>query len=347
MLIAQELTVEPFYTEGLMYPAGPPLGGVHSFVSNKEDELIVYDSRGEKPFTIINIDTRESRQFGSWGRGPGEITPKTAISLRYSDDQIYAYDMMTQIIHLFNDDGTYLRSYLSPPKFMMGFLHVFDSETIFFRSEYSDNSESRKYWLQKATLSSGIWEKTNQGVLPLDFDESFHAIKNNATLSFGPVSFHNSGKIYIASLYSTLIAGYELDGTKIFETFSPERFPVPASELTIRANFVTGEPERSVFHAIDISADESFIYMLYSGQEYDYQSVSGVLTQSGGELQEDIRPGESRELRVFSAKDGGFKASYSLPVWANAIEEVRDYLYLVSWDEPVGIYRIKKSELGL
>ncbi|MCH8558375.1 MAG: hypothetical protein LAT84_11145 [Balneolia bacterium] len=316
-------------------------------MSNKVDELIVYDSRGEKPFTIINIDTRESRQFGSWGRGPGEITPRSAITLRFADGQIYAYDMVTQMIHLFTDDGTYLRSYSSPPEFMMGFLHIFDDENMFFRSEFSADPGSRKYWLQKASLNSGNWGKTNQGVLSLDFDESFKSIRNNATLSFGPVSFHNSGKVYVASLYSTLLSGYELDGTKIFETFSPERFPVQESELTIRANFVTGEPERSVFHAIDTTVDDNFIYMLYSGQEYDYQTVSGVLTHGGGELPEDIRPGESRELRVFSSSDGGFKASYSLPVWANAIEEVGDYLYLVSWDEPVGIYRIKKSELDL
>ena len=76
-----------------------------NFAVSGDEEIVILDPAGEKVL-VFNKKGEFSRTFGKKGQGPGEFQAPSEIAIA-PDKSIWVFDAMTQIIAIFNPDGTW------------------------------------------------------------------------------------------------------------------------------------------------------------------------------------------------------------------------------------------------
>lgn len=315
-----------------------PLEGT---VIDSRNYLYLYDAKGDYPLYMINLEDGDIREFGSWGRGPGEMSYDGEKRISVSDKFIYVYDLGMSRITVYNLDGTYHNTITPPPGIFRGALYFINDENIIFISHTNvrdDNSVATGYEVDEtgeistSGINYGLYEE-HRDLIPK---------KNNALVKQGPVTVSKDDHFYIANYYSSIVMGFMLNGDVLFKTYEPDNVPLPrvsqqreGGRMVYKAPDVAEYPQR----AISLAVDDQYLYLVYSGNEITrWQIVRSLLGAN-------LRLFEGKMLYVYDRYTGTFKYSAKLPVWTVSIAVDDDHIYLTTWEKNPRVIKYLKPEI--
>jgi hypothetical protein len=153
-------------------------------------------------------------------------------------------------------------------------------------------------------------------------DEKFSSLEN--FLLKQDVHFTQfDGTIYITFGYSSLLMAVGEEGLR-YATLGPENYPFPEPEDPGSGRFVLPAIDEYPVGALDIDADEEYVYILYSGQKIEVDRISEF---SGPDAYiEEIR--NSRRVMKFHREDGSFAGEKELPRSASVLKVKGDRIFL-------------------
>ncbi|CAN5702368.1 hypothetical protein BH23THE1_BH23THE1_30710 [soil metagenome] len=338
----KELRVVKTLGQGILYyPAGPlPMFSYGSFVVIENQKLLLFDSAGIQPFYLIDVEGGNFETFGQWGRGPGEFLKESPKLISVTDD-IYIYDVYNHFLHKFTLNMKYVESFLPELKSnMFASVMMIDDETLLF-SDHGVNmpGETVESYFLKFNFKEGDVSGEPISLLPYESLDDLLPIKGNISLKSGPVVLFDD-TIYLANLFGSVIFGIDKNGTQSFYTNLPEKAGIPETEIRLVNGVRVGEPEIPTFHNLDLAVDQEYLYALYSGVTSTYENISNFMT--GGTLDDALRIGEGKMLRIYDRRNGAYLGEFSLPNWAAAITVDEEYIYAVVWDDEPHIMVLDK-----
>lgn len=328
----------------LMFPAGPPVLGRAGFVMDAEENLHIVDRGGEKPFVRINPSTAETFSYGSWGEGPGDVRREGFQVLSMVEDRLYVYDAFGFSLQQFNLDGELVEYEVLDFISMPGIFLVMDEKTAIYSPIASVRALESEYWFTLFERKDNRWERLRKGLFSFSEHPDLKPVQTNPGMGMGAVMQDDDGSLFFSTIYSSLLAGVNSDGTVSFKHYEPANAQLPIQEIRRSGQNVSVDPEDPMFHSLDIALCSDFVYVLYAGEQYLEEDLQTMFGGGIGTLSdEDIRPGEGKLVYVFEKSNGALIYTLELDFYASAILATDDHLYLVSWDDPIGIHVLKNT----
>lgn len=342
----EELSKVSAIGEGkLRYPGGPfPLFSFGSMLVVDNQELLIYDSAGKYPFYHVNVKEGSLNPHGSWGMGPGEIENGSPVILSKTGEHIYAFEMLSQYLHRFDTEFKYQNSMpVDDIIGMFGVASVLNDQTLFM-ADYGINltSKQNQYYFQKYKVENEEISEEYEPALSYDEHPEYQPLAFNNVLKYGPLA-QSDNEIYAGNLFGSVITGINETGDNVFQTTMPEQSPIPDAEPREVNGLLVGEPEQTVFRNIDLAVNKNYVFALYSGMEASYEETSKYMT--GGEMEDELRIGEARKIRIYDRHEASYKGEYSLPQWTSVIAADNQYLYALVWDLDPYIMVLELPEL--
>lgn len=336
--------IEILMPDELMFPAGPPILGRAGFVMDTDGNLHIVDRGGERPFVKINPSTGKTFFYGSWGDGPGDVSRAGFQVLSVVEDRLYVYDAFGFTLQQFSLDGELIEYEVLDTVSMPGMFLVIDDKTAIFSPIAAVRALESDYWFSIFERTYNGWKRGSNGIFRFEDHPDLKPVKVNPGIGMGAVLQDNDGSLFFSTIYSSLLAGVNPDGTLAFKKYEPSDAQLPIQEIRRSGQNVSLDPEDPVFHSLDIALCSDFIYVLYSGERYLEEDLQTMFGGGTGNLSDkDIRPGEGKLVYVFDKSSGALLHTLGLDFYASAILATDDHLYLVSWDDPIGIHVLKNT----
>lgn len=315
--------------EGILNCPGSEVMG-HNTLTIDDDFLYLYDSKGKFPFYALDLKTLKLEGFGSWGKGPGEVSMGLPVIMSQTKENLFIYLPMEMRVLVFKKEDLKLLHDMKLSKFQMfsAFYMIESQLGIYIDMGLATkvNNFAQAYQFDPA---KNILKETSTNYGEYNKYTQLIAFKDNPMLKKGPIHKDSEGNIYLANYYSSLIMGFTKEGRSIFFGFDPRSIQIPKTEIKKMGEIVAGDPERCTQSYLSLTSDEKNLYALFSGEEI---TTEKVLAYRMGKGKVELHLGEGRIVDVFNKKDGKYQYSFELPVLATGIAVKGNSLYVTTID---------------
>ncbi|RMG68346.1 MAG: 6-bladed beta-propeller [Calditrichaeota bacterium] len=309
--------------------------GVQELLDPKEilvtpgGDIYVIDQGSNFAITRFDSTGKFVQRFARWGRGPGEFQ-KIPVFAGYGRQKIFLFSIKDQKIGIYRTDGQFLADLPLPSSASAGardtllYLKPLMDLQVFLRAERIKNNSFHERWA--LTVAQALQDANE-----------LRPLAKNPLLKEGPICVDESGNVYLAFKFSSLLIGFSRQGKIIFKNTMPYQieFPVYVKYPGEQATYSIPPANMYPYVSLDLKTDSKYLYRLYYGYRTDkFQGSPFKLIEKmddGGTV-----------LDVYDKKNGQYLFSTVLPVPAKRIAIQGDYIYLLSVAPEVAILKYRK-----
>lgn len=289
------------------------------------NNIFISDFNVEESIKKFNLDGEFLGSFARQGQGPGEVSSVARFAGFYKDNIIIS---SAGRAHLFNfNDLTYKTTltvknvYAYRPQIFNNMMLVkSNNKTAFVVSYTIDNNLNG---IQNDVLYFGLFNEV----------EELLGCEENPLYKQGPVYNDNNERIFFSFKFTSLIIGFNQTGEVIFKTLKPYDTPFPPIYKRDGATFTSAPINKHPEINIALAGDDKYIYSLYSGT---------ILKKQKDIVFKRHELGQGEIIDIYDKQTSQYLGSHKLPYPARDMVATEKWLYILSVDPEVCIYKLKK-----
>lgn len=281
------------------------------------------------------------------GRGPGEVSGKGMEISQFSDGGVLLWDSGHRRASVYDADLRFEGQVHGLQGLSVDPVALVNDSTLAVVMSSSTSELFRLYRLHQASESVHVAEEPLVTIKTVDHEVLDQGQLDENFMIRQGVARRIEDELYFGFMFGSLVTGMTENGLT-WATTRPVNHALPVYNFRDGNAFVAPPLDKFSRGVLDLTGDESHLYVLYSGQKFE--DDRGLLERI---TQRDVADGmeaidHSDRLFVFDRATGAFVREMRLPIRAKALEVTSRYVVLLATEErdapAFEVYRVPEPD---